>query len=121
MENWRHSDPNWLLGAGRKQKQPRHPVLTTNNLYSIYRAVAGGFGVAALPDYMASEVTGLTRVLPKYQSTTREACFIYPEALRHSRRIRVFRDFILEKIAEQQGAGKQRVGRERSKTASGKR
>ena len=91
---------NWLMDAGARPDQKRRPILRVNNLYGIYRAVRSGLGLAALPDYMISDASNLVRVLPDLSGPEIEAYFAYPEELRQSQRVNVFRDFLLRKIAE---------------------
>ena len=74
--------------------------LTVNNTYGMLRAVKSGLGIAALPDFVAGEQTDLVRVLPELTGPPNEAYFVYPEELRTSKRISVFRDFLLRKVAE---------------------
>ena len=59
-----------------------------------------GLGLAALPEFMALESSALVRVLPELQGPRIDAYFVYPEELRNSKRIQVFRDFLLRKVAE---------------------
>jgi DNA-binding transcriptional LysR family regulator len=94
------SNVNWLLDAGAPPDRPRRPVLEVNNIYGIYRAVKSGLGLGAMPDYMISAADDLIPVLPEIAGPTFDAYFVYPEELRHSKRITAFRDFLLEKIAE---------------------
>ncbi len=91
---------NWLLEAGADPARPRRPVLEVNNIYGIYRAVKSGLGIAALPDYMSIETDNLVHVLPELKGPRLDTYFVYPEELRHSKRITVFRDFLLHKIQE---------------------
>ncbi|MGE5501858.1 MAG: LysR family transcriptional regulator [Ignavibacteriales bacterium] len=91
---------NWLLEAGAPPGKPRRPMLEVNNIYGIYRAVKSGLGIAALPDYMTIEADNLVHILPELRGPRLDAYFVYPEELRHSKRITVFRDFLLSKIAE---------------------
>ncbi len=49
---------------------------------------------------MAHEAADLVRVLPDLAGPEVEAYFVYPEELRSSKRIAVFRDFLLRKVAE---------------------
>jgi len=64
------------------------------------RAVESGLGIASLPDYLARESTKLEMLLPDLNVRTTDVYFTYPEELRHSKRIAVFRDFLLRKVAE---------------------
>ena len=91
---------NWLLEIGVKSGQDRRPILTVNNTYGMLRAIMSGLGIAALPDFVANEQSGLVRVLPEVAGPPNEAYFVYPEELRTSKRISVFRDFLLRKVAE---------------------
>ena len=91
---------NWLLEAGARPGVKRRPILNVNNIYGMYRAVQTGVGIAALPDYMAHEDHNLVRVLAELEGQAISAYFVYPEELRHSKRVTVFRDFLIQKIAE---------------------
>jgi DNA-binding transcriptional LysR family regulator len=93
-------DVNWLLREGNAEQQERVVVLRVNNVYGIFRAVESGLGIASLPDYLARESTKIEVVLPDLNVRTTDVYFTYPEELRHSKRITVFRDFLLRKVAE---------------------
>ena len=71
-----------------------------NNVYGIFRAVQGGVGIAALPDYLASEDPNLLRILPDLDGPAVPAFFVYPEELRKSKRISVLRDFLIQEVAK---------------------
>jgi len=90
---------NWVLELGGVDK-PRRPALTINNVYGIFRAVRAGLGIGSLPDFLAEEAPELVRVLPQVEAPELHAFFVYPEELRHSKRLIVFRDFILRKVTE---------------------
>lgn len=91
---------NWLLEEGARPETPRRPILRVNNVYGIYRAVRSGLGLASLPEFMQPEQNVLEPVLPELEGPVTQAYFVYPEELRHSKRITVFRDFLLRKVAE---------------------
>ncbi|HEB80061.1 MAG TPA: LysR family transcriptional regulator [Rhodospirillales bacterium] len=91
---------NWLLEAGRKPGNKRKAVLRVNSVYGIFRAVQSGLGVGGLPDYMSRESGNLVKVLPQLHGPSYDTFFVYPEELRHSLRIGVFRDFLVRRIAE---------------------
>jgi DNA-binding transcriptional LysR family regulator len=90
---------NWLLTLGRADG-PRRPALSINNVYGLQRAVQSGLGIASLPDFMAQSQSDLVQVLPDLDGPTVDAYFVYPEELRNTRRIQVFRDFLLRKVSE---------------------
>lgn len=91
---------NWVLDLGARPSMQRRPVLRVNNLYGIYRACRSGLGLAGLPDYSIPEGVNLVRILPDISGPSYRAYFVYPEELRHSKRIAIFRDFLLQKVAE---------------------
>jgi DNA-binding transcriptional LysR family regulator len=93
-------DTNWLLRLGIKGEDRRRPSLTVNNVYAIQRAAEAGLGLAALPEFMVLGSSNLVRVLPEVEGPRIDAYFVYPEELRNSKRIQVFRDFLLRKVAE---------------------
>ena len=95
---------NWVLAAGRDEQHhgpPRRPTLLINNVYGMLRAAERGLGVASLPDYLCSTSRRVIRVLPQLEGPTFDAYFVYPEEMRASKRVSVFRDFLLRKLAEQ--------------------
>lgn len=93
-------DINWLGEVGRKPGAPRKPALEMNSIFGMLLAVRSGLGIAALPDYMGDETAGLVRILPELKAPKVDAYFVYPEELRNSKRVAVFRDFLLARLAE---------------------
>ena len=93
-------DVNWLLRVGHRPGHLRRPAMTVNNVYAILRAVRAGAGLGALPEFMVQGANDLVRVLPQLEGPQIDAYFVYPEELRHSKRIQVFRDFLLRQVAE---------------------
>ena len=91
---------SWLLEVGRPPGETRRPHLRLNSTYGIFRAVQAGIGIAALPDYMSRETDDLVEVLPELEGPETNAFFVYPEELRHSMRIEVFRDYLIRSVAE---------------------
>lgn len=73
-------------------------MLTVNNYYGVLQAVRSNLGVGVLPDYLIEDFPELVRVLPDVESVEVPVYLAYPEELRHSRRIQVFRDFVQEEI-----------------------
>jgi len=94
------ADVNWLLAKSSDPTRPRKPVFTVNNIYALMLAVESGLGIAALPDYVARGNPKLTQILPESGGPTFDTYFVYPEELRDTKRIAVFRDFMLRKVAE---------------------
>ncbi|HUB48375.1 MAG TPA: LysR family transcriptional regulator [Acetobacteraceae bacterium] len=94
------SDINWLAEAGRRPGSPRRALLEVNNAHAVLLAIRSGLGIGAVPDFMAPETHDLVRVLPEVKSPRIDVFFVYPEELRNSKRVAVFRDFLLARLAE---------------------
>jgi Transcriptional regulator len=91
---------NWLLEAGLQNGSKRKPFLKVNSTYAIFRAVQSGIGIGALPHYLNQETGNLVEILPEVQGPELDMYFVYPEELRHSNRIALFRDFLLRKVED---------------------
>jgi DNA-binding transcriptional LysR family regulator len=94
-------DINWLAEIGRRPGSPRKALLEVNSLQAMVMAVRSGLGLAALPDYMAAEeeAHGMVRLLADVKAPKVDVYFVYPEELRTSKRVAVFRDFLLARLA----------------------
>ncbi len=93
-------EANWLLQVGKPKGKLRRPTLIMNNAFGIRNAILSGAGIGALPDAMAYEDDNLIAVLPDHAGPEFDAYFVYPEEMRVSKRIAVFREFLLHKVAE---------------------
>jgi DNA-binding transcriptional LysR family regulator len=92
-------DINWLAEAGRRSGGPRRQVVEMNSLPAIIAAARAGLGVAALPDYIDEGREGLVRILPEVKTPRVDAFYVYPEEMRNSKRVAVFRDFLVAELA----------------------
>jgi DNA-binding transcriptional LysR family regulator len=90
---------NWLAEAGRRPGQGRRSAVEANSLPAMLEMVRAGVGLAALPDYLGAELDDLIPVLPGLKTPRIEAFFVYPEEMRHSKRVAVFRDFLIAELA----------------------
>ena len=90
---------NWAQRAGRDDKPPREAAFKVNNVFAMLRAVDAGLGIADIPDYMASTIPRLVKVLPELAGPSFELYFIYPSDLRTSIRVAAFRDFLTAEVA----------------------
>jgi DNA-binding transcriptional LysR family regulator len=93
-------DVNWLGEIGRKDGTPRRGVLEVNSLQAMLVCIRAGIGIGSVPDYLVQDQTGLVALLPDVKKHSNEMYFVYPEELRHSKRVSVFRDFLVNSIAE---------------------
>ena len=91
---------NWLLKKAHGRGGEGLRVLQINNIYGVLRAAESGLGVAALPDYLARDNPGLVQVMPEVEGPSFDTYFVYPAELRDSKRIALFRDFLVRQVAE---------------------
>ena len=63
-------------------------------------SIRSGLGIGALPDYLIAENQDLVVLLPELKAPKVDVYFVYPEELRNSKRVAVFRDFLLSRLAE---------------------
>jgi DNA-binding transcriptional LysR family regulator len=96
-------DVNWLGEIGRKDGTPRRGVMEVNSLQAMLICIRAGIGIGAVPDYLVQDQTGLVSVLPDVKKPTVDMYFVYPEELRNSKRVSVFRDFLVNNISERNG------------------
>lgn len=92
------AEVNWLLKAGAKPHEERKPAFKINSLVGMLNAVETGLGIAGLPDYMVKDIPTLAKVLPEVKGPVTEMYLIYPLELRNSKRINVFRDYLVRKL-----------------------
>ncbi|MBO6602154.1 MULTISPECIES: LysR family transcriptional regulator [Rhodophyticola] len=72
--------------------------LTVNNYFGVLQGVIHDLGIGVLPDYLAQDFPELVHVLPDVESNEVPVFLAYPEELRQSKRIEVFRDFVTEEV-----------------------
>lgn len=95
-----YSHLDWLLTIGTQK--PRTPYLVTNNGQAIYEAVHSGIGIAALHKYMVGDDPNIVEILPHIPRPTVYRHIIYPQQLSHLKRVKVFRDFLVQKMLEEE-------------------
>ena len=93
-------DVNWLADVGRRDGTARRGVLEVNSLQAMLSAVQSGIGLGAIPDYLMTNPGSLVAVLPGLAKPHVDMYFVYPEELRNSKRVSVFRDFLVKSISE---------------------
>lgn len=92
---------NWLETLGRDSRTPREAHLSMNSVYGLKRAAMYGIGLAALPDYIIDDAN-LIPVLQELEAPEFDTYMVYPEALRSSKRVGVFKEFLISKAKEWQ-------------------
>ena len=93
-------NPDGVLKVGSKEGKKRKSLMKVNSVYGLLLAVQSGVGLAALPDYITYNVSGLTKVLPDEPGKPTETHFVYPASLKDNARLIAFRNFLFSKVNE---------------------
>ena len=90
-------DINWLLDLYRKHFKPgsKGSIIRINNMTGILQAVEAGLGIGVVPDYVAADHPNLVPVLPEVPAPSFDVHLVYADALRQSKRVAAFRDFLV--------------------------
>ena len=64
------------------------------------RAVQTGMGIASLADYIVAADANLVQIDLPTETPEFDTYFVYPEELKDTKRVTVFRDFIVAKARE---------------------
>ena len=91
---------NWLESVGRPDGDPRSVALRINSAYGLRRAVQSGIGIASLADYIVAADGNLVQIDLPVETPEFDTYFVYPEELKETKRVTVFRDFIVSKAKE---------------------
>ncbi len=91
-------DINWLLELYQKNFRPgcTGSVIRINNITGILQAVEAGLGIGVVPDFVAADHANLVRVLPEVPAPGFDVHLVYADALRQSKRVAAFRDFLVK-------------------------
>ncbi|MGI9480818.1 MAG: LysR substrate-binding domain-containing protein, partial [Hyphomicrobiales bacterium] len=82
---------------GRPENSPRKSLLKVNNVYGLRRAVQTGIGIASIPDYIVGRETNLVMVPLDVEPPSFDTYLVFAEELRDSKRVSVFREFVIAK------------------------
>ncbi len=86
-------DVNCIIDLLPKKKKVK--ILYISNMYGVMRAIGGGAGIGALPDYMKLSSNNLVPILPNAKTPKAVIYFTYPSELKGSKKIAALRDFLV--------------------------
>ena len=95
-----YSNPNWLLEKADIEIDNNPNVVQINSIPAILAAVKGGVGIAVLPNFMIKNDPDIVPILGDVKGDKVDMYFVYPQERKHSKRIALFRDFILKLVDE---------------------
>ena len=86
-------DVNCIIDLLPKKKKVK--ILYISNMYGVMRAIGGGAGIGALPEYMKISSNNLVPILPDAKTPKAVIYFTYPSELKGSKKIAALRDFLV--------------------------
>jgi DNA-binding transcriptional LysR family regulator len=91
-------DINWLLELYQKNFRAgcTGSIIRINNITGILQAVEAGLGIGVVPDFVAAQHDNLVPVLPEVPAPGFDVHLVYADALRQSKRVAAFRDFLVK-------------------------
>ena len=93
-------DVNWLIEQSRRRPAGKGRAIRINNVTGILGAALSGMGIAAVPDYVAAEHPELIKVLPDVPGPSFDVHLVYADALRQSKRVAAFREFLVREAKD---------------------
>ncbi len=89
-------DVNCILDLIPKNKNVK--TMFISNMYGVMRAIGGGAGIGALPEYMRISSNNLVPILPDAKTPKAVIYFTYPPELKGSKKIEALRDFLVREV-----------------------
>lgn len=97
-----YSDIDWLLRIGLPSGMVRKPYLSINSSKGASQLAEHGLGIVALSDeFPQIKSLNLVKILPEVQGPKVDLYYIYPQSLQHSKRVRVFGQYLEEHIPQE--------------------
>ncbi len=90
---------NWLETIAHEYGNPGS-ILKIDNLNGLKHAAAAGIGIVLLPDYVIGTTPNLSCISMNAKLPEIDTYLTYPEEQRTSKRLMVFRDFLVQKARE---------------------
>lgn len=90
----------WIETAGLTGKNTRQPDFRVNSIVAMKYAIRSGVGIGMLPDYLVEGETDLVAILDELDPPKLPIYFVYAEEMKGSKRVQVFRDFLVSKARQ---------------------
>ncbi|MBY0292514.1 MAG: LysR family transcriptional regulator [Alphaproteobacteria bacterium] len=89
------SDIDWALRIGNKLEQVRKPYISINSSKGACRLAELGLGIVALSkEFPGIEQSNLVNILPTVEGPIIDLYYVYPTALKNSKRVQVFSEYL---------------------------
>lgn len=93
-----YKNPNSLFEQAGIPINKNPNMILMNSISTIRQAIRSGAGIGVLPRFMAESLPDLQAILPDTKIPVIDMYFVYPEDRRHSKRIAIFRDFLIDLV-----------------------
>jgi DNA-binding transcriptional LysR family regulator len=96
-----YSDIDWPLRIGSKPERIRKPYVSINSSKGASRLAELGVGIVALSkEFPGIDTMNLIKVLPEISGPIIDLYYVYPQALKNSKRVQVFGEYLLKSIPD---------------------
>lgn len=95
-----YKNPNHLFEQAGIPITKNRNMIRMNSISTIRQAIRSGAGVGVLPKFMANNLPDIVPLLPDVKIPSVDMFFVYPEDRRHSKRIAIFRDFLVNLVGK---------------------
>ena len=86
---------NLLERLGRDGREPLKPAFRANGIVAMKYAIRAGLGIGVIPDFLSEDESDLVPVLRDIELPALPIFFVYAQEMRQSKRLNVFRDFLV--------------------------
>lgn len=94
-----YSDIDWPLRIGAKPEHIRKPYVSINSSQGACRLAELGVGIVALSkEFPGIEITNLVNILPDVQGPVIDLYYVYPSALKNSKRVQAFGKYLSDSM-----------------------
>ncbi len=93
-----YKNPNSLFEHAGISMNKNRKIILMNSISTICQAIRSGAGIGVLPRFMAESFTDIEIILPSTKINPVDMYFVYPADRRHSKRIAIFRDFLVHLV-----------------------
>lgn len=95
-----YTKPNWLFERADIEIENNNNLILLNSVSTIRQAIESGAGIGVIPKFMTENTKDMVHVLKDFAPPPVDMYFVYPDDRRHSKRIAIFRDFLMDQVTK---------------------
>jgi DNA-binding transcriptional LysR family regulator len=93
-----YKNPNGLFEQAGISTTKNQSMIRMNSISTIRQAIRSGAGIGVLPQFMIQSTPDIVPILPSAKIPAVDMYFVYPEDRKHSKRISIFRDYLVSLV-----------------------